>query len=48
MITLAQNNGETTPFHDVTNFQILPRPGSPGPKPCRNGKISSAKAEGLE
>ena len=47
-ITLAQNNGETTPFHDVTNFQILPRPGSSGPKPCRNGKISSAKAEGLE
>ena len=48
VITLAQNNGETTPFHDVTNFQILPRPGSSGPKPCRNGKISSAKAEGLE
>ena len=48
VITLAQNNGETTPFHDVTNFQILPRPGSPGPKPCPNGKISSAKAEGLE
>ena len=48
VITLAQNNGETTPYHDVTNFQILPRVGSPGPKPCPKGKISSAKAEGLE
>jgi hypothetical protein len=48
VITLAQNNGATTPFHAVTNFQILPRPGSPGPLPCTGGKISSAKAEGLE
>jgi hypothetical protein len=47
VITLAQNDGATTPYHDVTNFQILPRPGSPGPKPCTGGKISSAKAEGL-
>jgi hypothetical protein len=47
VITLAENNGATTPYHDVTNFQILPRPGSPGPKPCTGGKISSAKAEGL-
>jgi hypothetical protein len=45
--TLAQNNGATTPYHAVTNFQILPRPGSPGPVPCPPGKISSAKAEGL-
>ena len=27
VITLAQNNGSTTPFHAVTNFQILPKPG---------------------
>ncbi len=47
VITLAENNGATTPYHDVTNFQILPRPGSPGPKPCPPGKISSAKAKGL-
>ncbi len=48
VITIAQNNGATTPYHAVTNFQILPRPGSPGPVPCTGGKISSAKAEGLE
>ena len=47
VVTLAENNGATTPYHDVTNFQILPRPGSPGPKPCPKGKISSAKASGL-
>jgi hypothetical protein len=42
VITLAQNDGSTTPFHAVTNFQILPRPGH-GPK-CTNGKVPSAKA----
>ena len=47
VITLAENNGATTPYHDVTNFQILPPPGSSGPKPCPRGKISSAKAKGL-
>jgi hypothetical protein len=47
VVTLAENNGLPTPYHDVTNFQILPRPGSPGPKPCPKGKISSAKASGL-
>jgi hypothetical protein len=47
VVTLAENNGATTPYHDVTNFQILPRPGSPGPKSCPKGKISSAKAKGL-
>jgi hypothetical protein len=46
VVTLAQNNGETTPHHAVTNFQILPRPGH-GPKPCTGGKVSSAKAESL-
>jgi len=47
VITIAQNNGATTPYHAVTNFQILPRRG-PGPKPCKGGKVSSAKATGLD
>ncbi|HEY6550286.1 MAG TPA: hypothetical protein VIY71_03695 [Solirubrobacterales bacterium] len=42
VITLAENDGGTTPFHAVTNFQILPRPGH-GPK-CTGGKVPSAKA----
>jgi hypothetical protein len=43
VVNLAQNNGATTAYHDVTNFEILPRPGH-GPKPCPPGKIPSAKA----
>jgi hypothetical protein len=43
IVNLAQNNGAITPFHAVTNFQILPRPGH-GPKACAEGKIPSAKA----
>jgi hypothetical protein len=43
IVALAQNNGSTTPYHAVTNFQILPRPGH-GPKPCGKGKVPSAKA----
>lgn len=43
IVNLAQNNGAVTQFHDVTNFQILPRPGH-GPKPCPKGKVPSAKA----
>src|SRR6187551_1063905 len=35
VVTLALNNGATTPYHAVTNFQILPRPGH-GPK-CTGG-----------
>jgi hypothetical protein len=42
VVNLAQNDGSTTPFHAVTNFQILPRPGH-GPK-CKGGKVPSAKA----
>ena len=42
IINLAQNDGSPTPFHAVTNFQILPRPGH-GPK-CVGGKVPSAKA----
>lgn len=43
IVNLAQNSGAPTRFHDVTNFQILPRPGH-GPKPCPKGKVPSAKA----
>lgn len=43
VINLAENNGAPTPFHGVTNFEILPRPGH-GPGPCKGGKVSSAKA----
>ena len=43
IVDLAQNSGAITPFHAVTNFQILPRPGH-GPKACPKGKVPSAKA----
>ena len=43
IVNLAQNSGATTQVHDVTNFQILPRPGH-GPKHCEEGKVPSAKA----
>ncbi|HVV89361.1 MAG TPA: hypothetical protein VHB53_02595 [Solirubrobacterales bacterium] len=42
-VTLAQNNLATTPYHDVTNFQILQRPGH-HQKKCPAGYVSSAKA----
>jgi hypothetical protein len=46
VITLAQNDGSTTPFHGVTNFQILPKPGH---EPhCINGKVPSAKAAAFD
>ena len=46
VVTLARNNGATTPYHAVTNFQILSAPGK-GPK-CSGGKVSSAKAAAFE
>ncbi len=46
VINLAQNDVSTTPFHAVTNFQILPKPGH-GPK-CVNGKVPSAKAAAFD
>lgn len=42
VVTLAQNDGSTTPYHAVTNFQILSTPGH-GPH-CTGGKVPSAKA----
>jgi hypothetical protein len=47
VIALAQNSGVPTPYHAVTNFQILPAPGH-GPHPCTGGKVSSAKAAALK
>ena len=43
VVTLALNNGATTPYHAVTNFQILLPPGH-DQKPCPPGKVTSAKA----
>lgn len=45
VVNLAQNNGATTPSHDVTNFQILQPPGHHAKK-CEEGKVPSAKAAG--
>jgi hypothetical protein len=42
VIVLAENDGSPTPFHAVTNFQVLNRFGY-GPK-CPDGKVPSAKA----
>ncbi len=47
VISLAENDGSTTPFHAVTNFQILPRPGH-GPPPCSGGKVPSAEAAAFD
>jgi hypothetical protein len=43
IVTLAQNNGATTPYHAVTNFQILLGKRN-HIKPCPPGRVSSAKA----
>lgn len=47
VITLAQNNGASTPFHAVTNFEIVPDPRNPGAPHSEaecEGKVSSAEA----
>jgi hypothetical protein len=43
IVVLAQNSGMTTPFHEVTNFQILQPPGHHAKK-CEDGKVPSANA----
>jgi hypothetical protein len=43
IVNLAQNSGAATQFHDVTNFQILQKPGHHAKK-CEDGKVPSAKA----
>lgn len=47
IVTLAQNNGATTPYHAVTNFEILQKPGHHYKK-CAPGKVSSASAAATE
>lgn len=44
VINLADNNGTMTPFHGVTNFRILPRPGQGGPGRCRQGEVPAGGA----
>jgi hypothetical protein len=47
VITLAQNNGATTPYHAVTNFEVLPDPENPATPHTEAecaGKVSSAEA----
>jgi hypothetical protein len=46
VVSLAQNDGSTTPYHAVTNFQILSSPGY-GPN-CTGGKVPSAKAAAFD
>ena len=46
VIALAQNDGSTTPFHAVTNFQILAPPGQG--THCGGGKVPSAKAAAFD
>ena len=41
--TLAANDGTTTPYHDVTSFQILEKPNHEIAD-CVGGKVSSAEA----
>jgi hypothetical protein len=43
IVNLADNSGAPTPFHAVTNFQVLPKPGH-GQRACPPGKVPSAKA----
>jgi hypothetical protein len=43
IVVLAANDGSPTPYHDVTNFQILEKPNHEIAD-CVGGKISSAKA----
>jgi hypothetical protein len=47
VVSLAHNNGATTPYHAVTNFQILTPPGHAA-KHCTGGKVSSAKAAAFD
>lgn len=47
VVTLALNNGATTPYHAVTNFEILTPPGHET-KPCTAGKVSSAEAAAFD
>ena len=43
VVTIAGNDGATTPYHDVTSFQILEKPNHEIAD-CVGGKVSSAEA----
>jgi hypothetical protein len=43
IVALAANDSSPTPYHDVTNFQILEKPGHQIAD-CVGGKVSSAEA----
>lgn len=47
IVALAQNNGATTPYHAVTNFQIPQKPAHHFKK-CAPGKVSSASVAPTE
>jgi hypothetical protein len=47
VVTLVQNNGATTPYHEVTNFEILTPPGH-AINSCTDGKVSSAEAAAFD
>lgn len=47
VVTLARNNGATTPYHAVTNFQVLPGP-EQELRPCPPGKVTSAPAAAFD
>lgn len=44
VINLAQNDGATTSFHAVTNFEVLPGDESKSLPECPGDKVSSAEA----
>ncbi len=44
VISLANNNGTMTPFHGVTNFEILAPTGQAEISPCKKGMVASARA----
>lgn len=44
VITLARNDGASTPAHAVTTFEILPENGKGKPIRCKPGQVAAAKA----
>lgn len=44
VITLARNDGASTPAHAVTTFEILPEDGKLKPIRCKPGQVPAAKA----
>lgn len=44
VITLARNDGTSTPAHTVTTFEILPDSGKDKPVRCKPGQVAAADA----